>query len=210
MVESSAAERWLPVVGWSGFYEVSSFGKVRSIDRVVTLVSGRTRRYRGRILVQSSGSDYGHLQVALSRPGKAPTTRLVHQLVLEAFRGPRPEGCESLHGDGDSANNYEGNLKWGTSLENSLDVVRHGRHRGLSKTACPFSHLLIPPNLSGWHAANGQRGCLTCRRATARARYARSRGRTCDLRALRAECYAQIMQTSYPLVGSLPFRPGCP
>lgn len=35
-----ADERWLPVAGFEGYYEVSDHGRVRSVDRVVTFKYG--------------------------------------------------------------------------------------------------------------------------------------------------------------------------
>lgn len=55
----------------------------------------------------------------------AGKTATVHVLVLEAFRGSRPPGCEARHLDGDRANPHLGNLMWGTSTENSDDQRRH-------------------------------------------------------------------------------------
>lgn len=54
--------------------------------------------------------------------------RLVHQIVLEVFVGPRPDGMEACHNDGDSMNNRLDNLRWGTRASNSADTRKHGRH----------------------------------------------------------------------------------
>jgi hypothetical protein len=50
----------------------------------------------------------------------------VHRLVLEAFVGPCPDGMEGCHGDGDTANNRLGNLRWDTPKSNRADASRHG------------------------------------------------------------------------------------
>lgn len=52
---------------------------------------------------------------------------LIHRLVLEAFRGPCPEGWETRHRDGDPSNNNLDNLLWGTKAQNGYDRIRHGR-----------------------------------------------------------------------------------
>jgi hypothetical protein len=52
---------------------------------------------------------------------------MVHVLVLEAFVGPRPEGMEGCHGDGNPANNNVQNLRWDTPQNNWKDRKRHGR-----------------------------------------------------------------------------------
>lgn len=50
----------------------------------------------------------------------------VHQLVLEHFVGPCPEGMEARHLDGSKINNAKANLAWGTPQENADDKRRHG------------------------------------------------------------------------------------
>lgn len=52
--------------------------------------------------------------------------RTIHQLVTEAFVGPRPTGSEVRHLDGNPANNRASNLAWGTRRENMADARRHG------------------------------------------------------------------------------------
>ena len=65
--------------------------------------------------------------------------RKVHQLICEAFHGPRPKGMECRHLDGDRLNNDPENLKWGTNLENIQDAIAHGNTLLGEKN--PFSKL---------------------------------------------------------------------
>jgi hypothetical protein len=51
----------------------------------------------------------------------------VHSLVLLAFVGPRPDGMEACHNDGDRDNNRLSNLRWDTPRGNAEDRERHGR-----------------------------------------------------------------------------------
>ncbi len=117
-----STEKWLPVVGYEGLYEVSDRGRVRSLDRIDPL--GRPRS--GRVLIPTG---LKHVHVTLSVAGKK-TQQAVHRLVLEAFAGPCPEWHEALHGDDDPKNNHLSNLRWGTRAENRADAVRNGRHVG--------------------------------------------------------------------------------
>lgn len=52
--------------------------------------------------------------------------RTVHSLVAEAFIGPRPDGAQVRHLDGDRTNNCAYNLAYGTAKENALDREWHG------------------------------------------------------------------------------------
>lgn len=109
-------ERWLPVVGFEGRYEVSDLGRVKSLAR--TEPYGRhdgdhVRVKREKILKASPSGDY--LTVRLK--GK---TFFVHILVLTAFIGPKPEGECACHGpDFDGTNNKLTNLRWGSYKENN-------------------------------------------------------------------------------------------
>jgi hypothetical protein len=67
-------------------------------------------------------TDAGYLNVNL-----LGEHRLVHQVILEAFVGPCPEGLECRHLNGNPADNRSSNLKWGTRAENIEDEKKHGK-----------------------------------------------------------------------------------
>ena len=121
-------EVWKAVPGYEGEYEVSSFGRVRSLDRCVPRLSrdGKTgvRYVTGRVL-RPGPSKSGHRTVSLGRNN----SKQVHALVLLAFEGVAPSGHEVLHIDGDPANNCLSNLRYGTRSENNFDITRHGRRK---------------------------------------------------------------------------------
>lgn len=125
-------ERWRPVVGYEGSYEVSDHGRVRSLDREIQQVNrwGTTtsRRLPGKLLALTADKGeytYGRLQVKLCR-AESQRTRLVHQLVAEAFLGPRLPGVEVAHRDGNPQNNRVDNLRYSTPAENTADKHTHG------------------------------------------------------------------------------------
>ncbi len=114
-------EEWRPVPEFEGLYEVSSAGRVRSLER--TSGHGRhARRLRGRILTPT-GSPYRG--VGLYRDGRC-TWRRVHRLVALAFLGPALEGHDVAHNDGDKTNNRVSNLRWATRMANMADSIVHG------------------------------------------------------------------------------------
>jgi hypothetical protein len=117
-------ERWLPIAGYEGLYEVSDHGRVRSLDRKLPYADGRVCIWKGRILRQSFSAGV-YPKVALSKNCRQ-ATRTVHRLVLETFVGPCPDGMEGCHNDGDPTNNHLSNLRWDTPLSNSDDKIRHG------------------------------------------------------------------------------------
>lgn len=123
-------ERWRPVVGFQGFYEVSSLGQVRSLDRVEKTRNrwGEMDRVkRGKIL--KPGLRGRHLTVDLRAPGRIPRHYLVHRLVLEAFVGPAPKDQPlALHWNDVPTDNRLENLRWGSVSDNAHDSVRNGTH----------------------------------------------------------------------------------
>lgn len=126
------SEIWKAVPGFGGHYEASNLGRIRVKDRVVRKLSnfaGRevAQHYRGRVLKPSIRSAEGHLVVHLGYD-RIKKNVSVHTMVLLAFVGPRPEGMEACHGNGDAADNRPENLRWDTHYENNQDRKRHGRY----------------------------------------------------------------------------------
>lgn len=121
-------EEWRPILGFEDFYEVSSFGRIRSLDRILTkptAVRGYPRRVKGRLL--KPGSTHGYLFVSLSPAAGKKAPRYVSHLVAEAFIGPRPApGMHVAHNDGNSANNRPDNLRYASAIENEKDKGAHG------------------------------------------------------------------------------------
>jgi hypothetical protein len=80
----------------------------------------------------------GHLSVAIGKGN----SRQVHQLVLEAFVGPCPEGYEVLHLNHEPSDNRLVNLKYGTRSENvRMDYAvgaRNGSRPAKGKHAAAF------------------------------------------------------------------------
>lgn len=169
---NQSTDSWLPVVGYEGLYEVSDLGLVRSLDHYSRAGAHASRLYRGRQLRAVPG-ELGRLQVSLHDGAGRQKTRLVHHLVLEAFVGPKPDGTEACHGDGDASNNRLTNLRWDTHVSNEADKRSHGTHTNSVKRLCPRGHGLVEPNLVLSELRRGHRKCMACNRARA---YAQKRG----------------------------------
>ena len=151
-------EEWRPVVGYEGFYSVSSEGRVRSEDRVVFSSTG-PRRFKGRVLTPIKNGN--HLSVNLSARDTSRKPHLVHRLVLTAFEGPCPPGKEGCHRNDVGSDNRLENLYWGTPSENMLDRVRNGRHPATKRDNCLRGHPLSGENL----LPAKTRQCKVCSRA---------------------------------------------
>lgn len=116
------SEKWRPVVGFEGAYEVSALGNVRSVARVVTKAARGVAHYKGKLLKPGIASS-GYPSVVLGRAGG---THNVHVLVATAFIGPCPAGYEVRHKDGTRSNPNLDNLEYGSRLDNISDAQKHG------------------------------------------------------------------------------------
>lgn len=117
-----STEEWRPVVGHGGGYAVSSLGQV---CRIKTGPGARVRILKQSFKPALIGRD-GYFVVSLSASNRAHQ-RYVHHLVAAAFIGPRPNGMNVNHIDGDKRNNRATNLEYVTQLDN----VRHALASGM-------------------------------------------------------------------------------
>jgi len=164
MKATRIAERFLPIPGYEGRYEVSDQGRIKSLMRGAP-----------RILKTSSGRD-GHLYAMPCIRVGCSRKLYVHRAVLLAFRGPKPEGLVSRHLNGVASDNRLENLVYGTASENMMDSIRHGTHAMAGRTTCPQGHPYSEANTyMGTNPGGGpQRGCRECRQEASRRYIARN------------------------------------
>lgn len=132
MESNSQMEIWKIIPGFSGYYEASNHGRIRSVDRLVNGFSHRGARpvqlKRKQKILSLNSRRMGYLFVNLCCDG-AMRKEQVHKLVLMAFIGDRPDGMFGCHNDGDSTNNHISNLRWDTPKNNQSDRIKHKTDR---------------------------------------------------------------------------------
>ncbi len=122
-------ERWKPVEAYGGIYknryEVSDFGRVRSLDMEVLrgTISGRKYKYiqKGKFLTHTLIHGYPTFTLT---DGHTKQTAQIHRLVAFAFVDGYKDGLEINHKDENRKNNHYTNLEWVTRKEN----INHGYH----------------------------------------------------------------------------------
>lgn len=103
--------RWRRIAGYPN-YSVSSDGLISSWAYKIP-----------RLLRPRKASD-GLFYVQLCLRGRV-ITRPIHQLVLEAFAGPRPEGAIAVHINGNKICNHIYNLRWGNErITQSEQIIK--------------------------------------------------------------------------------------
>ena len=126
-------EEWKSIKGYEGLYEVSTYGRVRSIDRIVTYENGRKHFHKNKVLTTDKDKRLGYIRVTLSKNGKTKKFP-IHCLVLETFGNPRQTYQECRHfPDPNPNNNHISNLKWGTRKENEADKIIHGTYNHIGE-----------------------------------------------------------------------------
>ena len=117
-------EIWKDIKGYEGFYQVSNFGNVRSLNWANT---GETRN------MYLKPHNKGYLQVELAFVGKKKMF-MVHRLVADAFIN-NPNGYLLInHKDENKKNNNVENLEWCTSSYNAnYSLKLHGKPYGVGK-----------------------------------------------------------------------------
>ena len=165
--------QWKSIPGYEGSYEASDDGQVRSVETYARIGRGEgyVRRFHSR--VRSLHTDKAGYKRVTLKSNSVTRNHLVHHLVLEAFVGPKPTGKECRHLNGNPADNRLENLQWGTSSENSYDVVRHGHHPSAKKTHCKNGHEFTPENTN---TTSSGRQCRTCNNERAKAWYEAHKG----------------------------------
>lgn len=113
-------EEWRDIAGYEGYYQVSSKGNVRSLDRTIIDSAGVTRRIKGK-QVTPFITNIGYVQVRLMKNGNQKHM-YVHRLVSKEFISNPMNYKEVNHIDYNKENNCVENLEWCTHLYNMIDL----------------------------------------------------------------------------------------
>lgn len=136
-------EEWRPIPGLQ-YYEASSLGRIRSLDR---RVGNQTRR--GRILKQCPNAK-GYPRVSCCENGMGVGTTVAN-LVARAFIGPKPPGLHCCHNNGDKQDSRACNLRYDTVMANVEDAIRHRLRPGVRS----HSAKLLPRQVIAIYLAKG-------------------------------------------------------
>ncbi len=117
-------ETWKPIKGYENRYEISNFGRVKSLKRVTVP--------KDNILTNIIATT-GYYVINI-RKDKRMHQYFVHRLVAKAFVVNTDNKREVNHIDGIKTNNKVDNLEWVTRSENA----KHAFDMGLMKPPAPW------------------------------------------------------------------------
>lgn len=118
-MEDNGIELWLDIKGFENLYQISTFGKVKSLARKYNTRYGKYGFVKEKILKLNKDQLTHYVSITLSLNQKR-ITKLVHRLVAEAFITNLENKCCVNHIDGNPSNNRLNNLEWSTQKENAI------------------------------------------------------------------------------------------
>ena len=128
-------EIWRDIKGYEGIYQISNFGRVKSVERIATNNKhGGVRIIKEKILTPNDNGN-GYKIVCLRKP-KQRKNFYMHRLVATAFI-PNPKNLRYVnHKDYNKSNNNVTNLEWCTQKENIQHSIEHMRkpHKSRQQT----------------------------------------------------------------------------
>lgn len=134
-------EIWNDIQGYEGLYQVSNFGRVKSLERKI--FNGENYHISKEKILSPGKDKDGYFQVQLYKE-KTVKMRKIHRLVAEAFI-PNPNNYPQVnHKDEDKQNNRIDNLEWcdGTYNQNyGTSKIRRGKPVMCTTTGLMFNTL---------------------------------------------------------------------
>lgn len=118
MALNKQVEIWKDITGYEGIYQISNYGRVKSLDREIHKNNGVIEHRNGQIMKLLLDKD-GYCILGLRIKNKIKKSFRVHRLVAEAFIKNPDNLPEVNHKDENKSNNYVQNLEWCSSQYNN-------------------------------------------------------------------------------------------
>lgn len=125
-VDNQTAESWKDVPGWEGYYQASTFGNIKSLDRVIICKLGRHFNFIGQ-QIKPQVNKLGYYQLRFTKNSKG-NTLLIHQIIAWTFLDNPNKYPVVNHKNGIKSDNCFSNLEWCTHSHN----IQHAFTTGLN------------------------------------------------------------------------------
>lgn len=126
-IEDLPNEEWRDVVGYEGYYKVSSLGRLKSLARIINKSDG-TKQSRNSIIRKQIIHPTGYCITTLSN--NRGISIKIHRLVAQAFLDNPKNKRTVNHKNGIKTDNRVKNLEWATDKENILHSFRELGQKG--------------------------------------------------------------------------------
>lgn len=115
---NSEHEIWKPIKNYEGWYEISDYGRVRSLGRFVNHPNKGFKSFRKGKIISPGKTKDGYLFVRISKNQKIKNIR-INRLVAQTFISNPNDYPQVNHKDEDKTNNRASNLEWCTAKYNA-------------------------------------------------------------------------------------------
>ena len=156
-------EIWKDIEGYEGIYQVSNFGRLRSLDRYYTKPhprNGVPTRYlkKGQIVKTFVGRN-GYIGAVLKFERKHKNF-MMHRLVAKAFVPGYFDGADVNHKDCNRQNNRADNLEWMTRRDNlmyadAMDKIHANQRKPIIQMTLEGEFIREWPSMHSAHLALG-------------------------------------------------------
>lgn len=136
-------EVWKDIKDYEGLYQVSNFGRVRSVDRYVNYknIKNKKRLMKGQI-INLNKDNRGYFVVTLSKNNERKNYS-VHRLVAEAFI-PNPDNLPTVdHINRIRTDNRVDNLRWADYKLQQDNADRKKQAKALSKPVQQYTKDMV-------------------------------------------------------------------
>lgn len=130
-------EKWKDIIGYEGLFQVSNFGRIKSLAKEWTAGNHNSKQRHGDIILKTN-KVLGYMHIGLSKNGVRKHHK-VHRLVLQAFCGASE--LEANHINGKKDDNRLVNLEYCTPSENLKHAYSVGLKVGMKGEKNPANKL---------------------------------------------------------------------
>lgn len=123
-------EKFVDIIGYEGHYQISNYGRVKSLARIDSKNSGT--RHHDKFLVEDVSHKMGYKRVSLCLNGVVKRLQ-VHRLVATTFIENPLKKPQINHIDHNPKNNHVTNLEWVSGKENMEHSSKAGRQEDCRK-----------------------------------------------------------------------------
>lgn len=134
MLNNDNIEIWKPVVGFEEFYQVSNYGRIKNTRKVMKTYQNN----KGYVMIDFTVN-------------KVKTKKLVHRVVMEAFKENYQNLPEVNHKDENKTNNHIHNLEWCTRSENKQHSMKTGTYDKIYTTKNSLGKKHLPNPKSNYY-----------------------------------------------------------
>ena len=125
---TNVTEKWLPVAGYEGLYEISNLGRLKSLKKILKLKGNHTLIYEERIMKLKVSETRRYYQVKLYKEAVYKYW-FIHRLVAFHFIENVQNKPQINHKNGIKTDNRVENLEWCSISHNTKHGYMFHKHK---------------------------------------------------------------------------------